>query len=193
MKKDQLPEEKLLTLIRKDKKAFSKFTSKSKALLKIMAFFSNLIEHFILRVGAVKIMIFLLGMAVLFLILALIFPLLESPRSIKIKTPVQQTIRQLPQVQEAKSVNFYLERISKSNIFNLASLKRRRVPLDIFKDIALVGIISEEPPQAIIQHKKNKNTYFLKKGEMLGEYKLLEILEGKVIIEFEGEEFEIYL
>ena len=65
----------------------------------------------------------------------------------------------------------------------------------MIKDLTLIGILAEEEPQAIIEDKKSKKTYFLKRGDFLGNLKLIEIYEeeGKIIFEYEGDKVELYL
>lgn len=66
-------------------------------------------------------------------------------------------------------------------------------PSDLLGNYALAGVISGDNPQAIIEDKKTKATYFLNKGQLLGNFKIEEILEGKVILELSGERFELSL
>ena len=62
-----------------------------------------------------------------------------------------------------------------------------------FKDLTLVGIISGKNPQAIIEDKKDQKTYFLKTGESLGELRIEQILDEKVTLSYEGEQFDLML
>lgn len=64
---------------------------------------------------------------------------------------------------------------------------------DKLKDLSLIGIIAGEKPQAVIEDKKIQKTYFLYKGQILNQMKLEEILEDRVILDFEGEKFELTL
>lgn len=66
-------------------------------------------------------------------------------------------------------------------------------PSDLLGNYALAGVIGGDNPQAIIEDKKTKATYFLNKGQFLGNFKIEEILEGKVILELRGERFELSL
>lgn len=66
---------------------------------------------------------------------------------------------------------------------------------DIIVNLNLLGVVSGDNPQAIIEDRKKRKTYFLNKGESLGELKLKEILEaeGKVILIYKGREFDLGL
>jgi len=67
------------------------------------------------------------------------------------------------------------------------------VAMDALKDMNLVGIITGDNPQAIIEDKKNQKTYYVNKGQYIGEFLIEDILEGKVIISRNNERFELYL
>lgn len=59
--------------------------------------------------------------------------------------------------------------------------------------ISLIGIISGEKPQAVIEDKKNQKTYFLYKGQNVNQLTITDILEDRVIFDFEGEKLELVL
>lgn len=66
---------------------------------------------------------------------------------------------------------------------------------DIAASLGLMGVVSGAKPQAIIEDRKSKKTYFLNKGDKLGNVQLKEILEGegKVILIYKGREFDLVL
>ena len=66
---------------------------------------------------------------------------------------------------------------------------------EIAAGLGLMGVVSGARPQAIIQDNKSKKTYFLNKGDKLGDVELKEILEGegKVILIYKGREFDLVL
>ncbi len=61
------------------------------------------------------------------------------------------------------------------------------------QDLNLLGIVSGDNPQAIIEDKKSQKTYFLKKGDFLGDFELKDIQKGKVILDLSGQQFELSL
>jgi hypothetical protein len=86
--------------------------------------------------------------------------------------------------------------VRKKDIFNSASFKKENNSepvVDGLKNFGLLGIISAEPKQAIIKDKTTEEIYYLKEGENLGELKVSRILGGKIVVEYRGERFEIYL
>jgi len=66
-------------------------------------------------------------------------------------------------------------------------------PQSRLKDLALIGIISGKTPQAIIEDKKEQKTYFLRTGEMLGNLRVEQILEERVTLSDDGEQFDLIL
>jgi type II secretory pathway component PulC len=100
--------------------------------------------------------------------------------------------------EQAKSYSFYLEGVKGRKIFSSASAEDAQKSIgtasaDLIKDINLVGIISGEVPQAVIEDKKAQKTYYLKKGQYIGELQLEDILEGKIILNYNGQSYELYL
>jgi type II secretory pathway component PulC len=64
---------------------------------------------------------------------------------------------------------------------------------DISAQVGLVGIIAGDNPQAIIEDKKAQKTYYLNKGQSFNGYVVEEILENKVILDFEGKKISLFL
>lgn len=61
------------------------------------------------------------------------------------------------------------------------------------KDLSLIGIVAGEKPQAVIEDKKIQKTYFLNKGQTIDQLTVEDILEDRVILDFEGEKLELVL
>ncbi|MFH0772069.1 MAG: hypothetical protein V1933_05565 [Candidatus Omnitrophota bacterium] len=64
---------------------------------------------------------------------------------------------------------------------------------DGFKNLSLIGIIGGENPQAIVEDKENGKSYFLFKGQTINQMKVEDILEDRVIFDFNGQRFELTL
>ena len=102
---------------------------------------------------------------------------------------------------EFKPLSYYLDIIGKRNLFKLLAVKPkiekpavlRPEPSELLKDYTLMGIISGENPQAIIEDRKTKNTYFLNKGQNLGEMLIVDIQEDKVVLEVDGQQLDLNL
>lgn len=100
--------------------------------------------------------------------------------------------------QNAESLQQYLEAAGGKKIFGAApgtaaGEPRSGAEVQSVKDINVVGIISGVKPQAIIEDKKNQKTYYVNKGQYVGEFLVEDIQEGKIIINARGQRLELYL
>lgn len=62
---------------------------------------------------------------------------------------------------------------------------------EILGNLNLLGIITGDNNQAIVEDKALKKTFFLYKGDSLGELKVYDIKESMLILDFEGERIEL--
>lgn len=62
---------------------------------------------------------------------------------------------------------------------------------DMIKDLNLMGIITGDNNQAIIEDKKTSKTFFLYEGDILEEFKVYDIKESSVILDYKGEKTEL--
>ena len=201
------PEEKLLKLIRGQKNTTAKQEKKSlpaiseviepKPILKPAGY--NFVQRFFQAVSGKKIILWCFALSCAFLVFAFINPYFGAKQ---IQLPLlkeNNTAAQSDDInQNQKPLEYYLEGIKSENIFGApASAGENASPAaaatDLAKDITLVGIISGEDPQAVIEDKKTQKTYYLRKGQSFGETKLEDIQEGKIILEDKGKRYELYL
>ncbi|MEW6101841.1 MAG: hypothetical protein AB1481_06050 [Candidatus Omnitrophota bacterium] len=135
----------------------------------------------------------------IYLISSLVYPFL-APQEIRLtgrevkEEPFKKT---LPQ-EEMKPLEFYLQGLEGKQIFSsLSQSSDNKGPLnvntDLIKDINLVGIMLGDPAQAVIEDKKAQKTFYLTTGQFLGEFQVEEIQEGKVILNQNGQRFELYM
>jgi hypothetical protein len=99
---------------------------------------------------------------------------------------------------ETKSFDFYSEKLNKRDIFKPetgseqgGSFSSTTALSEQVANLRLAGIIVDKQPQAIIEDTKLKKTYFLYKGDFIGEIKVEDILEGKVILGIGDEKVEL--
>lgn len=64
---------------------------------------------------------------------------------------------------------------------------------EISSNLSLIGIIAGDKPQAIIEDKKAGKSYFLYKGGLVGQAKIIDISEDRVMMEYNGQTFELVL
>ncbi|MBU1006656.1 MAG: hypothetical protein KKH08_03575 [Candidatus Omnitrophica bacterium] len=62
---------------------------------------------------------------------------------------------------------------------------------EIVKDLSLLGVVTGEYDQAIIEDKKADKTLFLYKGDTLREFKVYDIKEGIVTLDYKGEKIDL--
>ncbi len=93
---------------------------------------------------------------------------------------------------------YYLEIVQRRNIFSPIRLKEAKKPevdkgqlSEMTKDLKLVGISWGKEPIVMIEDKKAKKTYFLKKDDVVNKFKIDEVLEDRVILSYEGQKIEL--
>jgi type II secretory pathway component PulC len=64
---------------------------------------------------------------------------------------------------------------------------------DFASQMNLIGIISGENPQAILEDKKTQKTYYVTKGQIIGSAQIEDIQENKIILSSQGKKFELGL
>lgn len=187
----ELPEEKLLKVIRKGTDKSVEF-NKDKRINRFVVLLHKLSFLFNAKV--------LLRLLLLSLFIVAIFLTKEFLISLDSSEYVQQAT--LDDVLDSDEIfvseqrvglDEYLAEIEKKDIFNVGPSKVVEASNDTvaLQDISLLGVITEEPVQAIIKDKKNDNTFFLKVGDRFGLFLIKSIAEGVVEIELNGKLFEL--
>ncbi|MFC1593920.1 hypothetical protein ACFL38_01170 [Candidatus Omnitrophota bacterium] len=213
MNKDITPEEKLLNVIRKKPKPRAQegapgktnkgdlYISRWKSALQQPVLAQSIGREEInvnTFKGAQKILLATVIAACLYIVFILIAP--SNPQEVESKYPddVASAGEASPiAVVEPLPYSYYSQQLGTRDIFKSHFLSDdtdlySKDNLDkLLKSIKLVGIMLDEVPQVIIEDTKEKKTYFLSEGETLNQFRVEEILEGKVVLSFEGEEIEL--
>jgi len=208
MKDNVSPEEKLLRLIRGQKKSRIPASSDStldasapvkmeggvvdkKVAFEFKKYLPQLNINILILIGFVA--------ASLYLLSAFIYPLfyakrdvLSRDRSIDKITELKETVKQ----EEIKPYDYYTQGIKSKQIFGAGSEQLSpdsgiTVGANLISDINLLGVISGASPQAIIEDKKSQKTYYVNKGQVIGEFQVEDIRDGKVILNYGGQKFEL--
>lgn len=188
MKNNTLPEEKLLRLIRGEKKAKAKNTARS--------YSSRRYPSFISFQGIMTVCLFL---SFAYLAASFVYPWVGLN---KIKLPVKSLQKtEMPDAilskEETKPFELYARQMSQHQLFGNSVKNETAVSLiataDILKELALVGIISGANPQAIIEDKKAGKIYYVTKSQSVGGYQVEDIQEGKIILNYNGQKYELYI
>ncbi|MFH1413678.1 MAG: type II secretion system protein N [Candidatus Omnitrophota bacterium] len=196
MKDNISPEERLLRLIRgKKKEALDKKVTAVPSARPI--YFTGFLS-FAYFTKAIKVVF---AVSLVYLIFTFLYPLfiLRDAQLPKIDPEEVVLDQQIEPVKDRKPVEFYLQDIKERQIFDTPLMQKDTakeevsVSRDFIKDLKLLGIISGDDPQAIIQDKKTEQTYYLSRGQLVGEIKVEEIQEGRVVLNYKGKRFELYL
>jgi len=211
MKRGISPEEKLLNLIKNQKKkpeesmaeainieGITGGVSMNRASGQIADYIPR--KNFSLaRLG--KIFRVILAVSFLYLLYTFINPLINLKKTyIPEPLTMQAITSNIDQEDTLKPLEFYLKGISEKQIFATASAGlgssstlKSLSDTDLLKEISLVGIIGGDDPQAAIEDKKIQKTYYLKEGQFIRQFQIKDIQDGKVILDYRGERFEFYL
>ena len=207
MKENSLPEEKLLKLIKGQKNLFSAIDKKpldNNGFEKTQPSNENARQWFSLanlsfsRIQKILLVVF--SLSCIYLIGVFIYPLIGLEKA-NIRSVTLESFKE-PQAElniEAKPYEFYLSGITGSQIFKNSVVPAgspevaNPVNADAIKDITLKGIVEGENLQAIITDKNTQKTYYVTKGQFIGEFEVEEIGKNKVIVNYKGQKFELYL
>ena len=98
-----------------------------------------------------------------------------------------------------KAATYYLEKITMRDIFKrgpkITSGPAEEGPssktVEAAQNLKLVGISWSDNPDVMIEDTKALKTFFVKRGQMIGELKIEAIFKDKVILSYRGEEIEL--
>jgi len=149
-----------------------------------------------------KIIIPVFVVSCIFLVISFVYPLfkIKQERFSEMPSGKQAELKTEP-LAEAKPYEFYAQGITSRSIFSAISApteekEQAAANIDsekLFGELNLVGVISGDNPQAIIEDKKTRKTYYINKGQSVGEFQAEDIQEGKVTLNYNGQKFELYL
>lgn len=147
-----------------------------------------------------KAIIVIISASFIYLIASYIYPLV-SPKKVSFPdiSGKTESLKFTPK-EELKPYDFYLEAVRGRSIFGVVSspgqgqgIAQAAANADLVKQINLVGIISGGNPQAIVEDKTTQKTYYVIKGQTVGEIQVEDIQADKIIISYKGQRFELYL
>jgi type II secretory pathway component PulC len=193
MRKNISPEEKLLRLIRGEKKNPSAGSPAPEVVKAVK------LPNFMLHLNARKAVLIILILSCIYLVFAFIYPFVFL-RTVKLPEVAKDSLASLEVMSksEQKPLEEYLQGFGDKQVFGSGGSvgvigPASGLSAELIKDINLVGIIAGENPQAIIEDKKAQKTYYLNKGQFIGEFQVEDIQEGKIILNFNGQRFELHL
>lgn len=105
----------------------------------------------------------------------------------------------VPEEIMAEPYSYYSKELKAKEVFKPLVKEEIResipeIPIEeLIGNLALLGIVAGENPQAIIEDKKQQKTFFLREGESAGGILLKKIADGTVTVIYKGEEFNLTL
>jgi hypothetical protein len=97
-----------------------------------------------------------------------------------------------------RTVSYYLDKVATRDIFRMGPknpMLAKGGPSDnaieATKHLKLVGISWSNNPDAMIEDSKALRTFFIKRGQMIGDVKVEAIFKDKVILNYAGEDIEL--
>jgi len=196
MKDSNLPEEKLLRLIRKGKKeetAPAKKTATEEIPARKARAAAYKPDLAFLRLASIVVF----ASSCLFLLKALF----AAPVAIPAPVEPEKDVAVAGEASRAQTLDYYLQAASSSRVFGLQQDESKNEQgaevsesqmADILKDLNLLGVVSGAQPQAIIEDKRAQKTYYLNTGQSLGDLRVEAIQENKVILDYKGRRSELY-
>ncbi|MDP2981410.1 MAG: hypothetical protein Q8N67_05040 [Candidatus Omnitrophota bacterium] len=163
---DSTPEEKLLNLIKKDQ-------SKTRIRKELKIF--TKINILLISIIAIVAVIFLADVFISKQKTSEEMPAVDM----QAKTPQVQPVVNDPEEDNAPALT--------DKVVNVKKIYKE----EIIGNFNLLGIITGDNNQAIIEDKTLKKTFFLYKGDSLGELKVYDIKDSVVILEYKGEKIEL--
>lgn len=140
------------------------------------------------------------ALSCIFLVYSFIYPLFGLKKIQLPKVVPQRAIAEKDELpQKEKPYEFYLEKAKDRMLFgNIAgagetSASSVAAEAGSIKDINLLGIISGDNPQAVVEDKKSQKTYYVSKGQSVGDFQVEDIQEGRIILNNRGQRYELQI
>ena len=97
-----------------------------------------------------------------------------------------------------KSMNFYMDPLSKRDIFNYAPIDMKEQSHEMMSPslpayLRIVGILMSTPSEIVIEDTQAHKTYFLKEGEVAEPFQIFSLKDGKLVLAYQGQSFEVNL
>jgi hypothetical protein len=97
-----------------------------------------------------------------------------------------------------RAVAYYLDKVAVRDIFKMGPknpLIAKGGPsekaMEAAKNLKLVGISWSDNPDAMIEDSKAMRTFFVKRGDVIGDIKIEAIFKDKVVLNFAGEDIDL--
>lgn len=141
-----------------------------------------------------------------YFISSLVFSALDLKKISGLEPALPSQIKQAALLQDApflaKPLSYYLDKVRSRDIFSMVARKKEESSaaapkgpssriMEATQSLKLVGISWSNDPDAMIEDTRSLRTFFVKRGQMIGEIKVQAIFKDKVILGYDGEEIEL--
>jgi len=201
MEKEATSEEKLLRLLRKKKSISSAPLPEEKRTAAVGVIESKDTKARIDLLKWINRLLFVICLVIIAYIVNS-YVLTKGSASLFLTQEIQPKVKEkdvrVSTKEDAQTFDFYAQTIHRRNLFlppwekdqgenKVAEASNS----DLEKDIRLVGIVLDKNPKAIVEDVKSEDTSFLSIGDEIRGAKLIEVLEGKAIFDYNGQKVEI--
>ncbi|MFH1753698.1 MAG: hypothetical protein ABH875_05895 [Candidatus Omnitrophota bacterium] len=142
----------------------------------------------------------LFAMLILIILYVFVDIFLIPPTDISLSSTGEERRAKPVEEIEIKPHSYYSQGMRSKEVFRPTigqeepkNLEPQILPDEIIGNLALLGIVTGDIPQAIIEDKKLQKSIFLKEGQSIGGVLLKAIDEGSVTVVYRGEEFSLSL
>jgi len=211
MKKGISPEEKLLNLIKNQGKGadsgiasaieINGFKNEAGGISASAEITEQILKRPFSFVRLRRIFKLILLVSVIYLLYTFIYPYINLSRHKIIDSPiVKAEVTDMRPKEGLRPLEFYLKQLRGKQVFNVKAqglaplgVSRGLNNMELLSEISLVGIIGGDDPQAAIEDKKIQKTYYLRESQFIRQFQIEDIQDGKIILGYQGERFELYL
>jgi len=203
------PEEKLLKLIKNSKKQgnddkpvplSSLNAQETNPAYKTSAGFSFILKYFSFP-NIRNLIYFIFAFSLAYLIISFAYPWFgfKNIASLPVKQEIIPDLKLKTNLQ-TKPFESYLSSIRARRIFGNTTGTETSAPTALSTDtkaalieqMTVIGIISGENYQAVIEDKKLQKTFSVVKGQSIGEFQVVDIQNNKVVLDYAGRKYELY-
>jgi len=193
MDRDGLPEEKLLKIIREKGKSVSSKKPETKNDLGKVA--SSGFDRVFRALNQLMILV-ILALAGYLLYIFISFQNRVDDIIVDDKAAEVSEVVDLKE-ENSKPYEYYAQEIEGRDVFSRPQPEQETEPvkvedIDLSESLRLVGIVLGDIPEVIIEDVKSRKIFFLHQGDEILEGRVQSIEEGKVILNYNGSETELF-
>ncbi len=151
-----------------------------------------------------QILALVIAVTLVYFIFNLFISLSKMHKTPNLQFKMPDTVKQVPLKESSllRNTSYYLEKVRQRDIFKMGSIgsssagdaaKREAISkiMELSQNLKLVGISWSDDPDAMIEDTKAARTFFIKRGQMVGDLKVQAIFKDKVVLSYGKEEVDL--